>query len=400
MNEKNPLQQALDSRQSINVIFNGSGSEYFKIWIVNLMLSIITLGIYSAWAKVRTKRYFYGNTELDGSVFEYHATPIMILKGRLIAVTIFVAVLLSDQFFPTAQLFIFVVLALVAPWVIWRSTVFNARMASYRNVRFAFIGEVSKLYIYLLLLPLLPLLIASAMVGLNYLSSGSVSLIADPTASAAVFGSAVFAIYLLGPYIQQKLMSYYFNHHRYGQGIFQARLEPSRFYIIYLKLTGLGILITILLGSIGVLIAIFGSNLVDFEKITNYMASPRFALIFSVLLIVVIFHVAFVGKAYLQSRVRNYAYGTLTLGSGISLSSRLRAWKLFKIFTTNFFMLVFTLGLAYPWTVTRLIRYKLETIGLTAKDSLDGFVTQIQSQQSALGEEIGQAFDLNLDLGI
>ena len=36
--------------------FTGSGGEYFKIWIVNLLLTIATLGIYSAWAKVRKAR--------------------------------------------------------------------------------------------------------------------------------------------------------------------------------------------------------------------------------------------------------------------------------------------------------------------------------------------------------
>ncbi|MBW1865812.1 MAG: DUF898 family protein [Deltaproteobacteria bacterium] len=34
--------------------FSGSGSEYFKIWLVNIILSVITIGIYSAWAKVRS----------------------------------------------------------------------------------------------------------------------------------------------------------------------------------------------------------------------------------------------------------------------------------------------------------------------------------------------------------
>jgi uncharacterized membrane protein YjgN (DUF898 family) len=29
--------------------FNGNGAEYFGIWIVNLLLTIVTLGIYSAW---------------------------------------------------------------------------------------------------------------------------------------------------------------------------------------------------------------------------------------------------------------------------------------------------------------------------------------------------------------
>jgi len=34
-------------------VFHGTGREYFKIWIVNLVLTIATLGIYAAWAKVR-----------------------------------------------------------------------------------------------------------------------------------------------------------------------------------------------------------------------------------------------------------------------------------------------------------------------------------------------------------
>lgn len=54
--------------------FTGNAKEWFGIWIVNLFLSIITLGIYSAWAKVRTKKYFYQNTWVAGHNFNYHAT--------------------------------------------------------------------------------------------------------------------------------------------------------------------------------------------------------------------------------------------------------------------------------------------------------------------------------------
>jgi Zn-dependent protease with chaperone function len=37
---------------------------------VNLFLTIVTLGIYPAWAKVRKKRYLYGNTWVaDGFAF-------------------------------------------------------------------------------------------------------------------------------------------------------------------------------------------------------------------------------------------------------------------------------------------------------------------------------------------
>ena len=68
------------------VEFSGAAGEYFRIWIVNLVLTIVTLGIYSAWAKVRKRRYFYSHTRIDGEGFEYRANPVAILKGRLIAV--------------------------------------------------------------------------------------------------------------------------------------------------------------------------------------------------------------------------------------------------------------------------------------------------------------------------
>jgi Zn-dependent protease with chaperone function len=47
--------------------FTGKGSEYFGIWIVNLLLTILTLGFYSPWAKVRRMHYFYRNTQLAGN---------------------------------------------------------------------------------------------------------------------------------------------------------------------------------------------------------------------------------------------------------------------------------------------------------------------------------------------
>jgi uncharacterized membrane protein YjgN (DUF898 family) len=76
--------------QQYPVQFHGSAGEYFKIWIVNLALTILTLGIYSAWAKVRSSRYFLGNTELAGYRFGYVADPFYILKGRLLLVGLFV----------------------------------------------------------------------------------------------------------------------------------------------------------------------------------------------------------------------------------------------------------------------------------------------------------------------
>ena len=63
-----PLSQA---SSTLNFEFHGNGMEYFRIWIVNIFLSIVTLGIFSAWAKVRREQYFYGNLRLGEQHFAY-----------------------------------------------------------------------------------------------------------------------------------------------------------------------------------------------------------------------------------------------------------------------------------------------------------------------------------------
>ena len=111
-----------------------------RIWIVNLLLSIVTLGIYTAWAKVRRLRYFYGNTFLDGHNFEYHARPMQILIGRIIVLGFLILFNVLSTFYPLGALILLVPYLIAIPWVINKAINFNARMTSYRNVRLGFVG--------------------------------------------------------------------------------------------------------------------------------------------------------------------------------------------------------------------------------------------------------------------
>src|ERR1041384_3817097 len=90
--------------------FTGNASEYFGIWIVNVLLTIVTLGIYSAWAKVRRNRYFYGNTVIADRAFEYHATGKQIFIGRLIVVGFFIVTNILTTIFPPFGVVVFVMI--------------------------------------------------------------------------------------------------------------------------------------------------------------------------------------------------------------------------------------------------------------------------------------------------
>jgi uncharacterized membrane protein YjgN (DUF898 family) len=94
--------------------FHGTASEYFGIWIVNILLTIVTLGLYSPWAKVRRLRYFYGNTEFVQRRFDFTGVPVKILMGRLIALGLYFAISIASNLSTTATLVGLLILYLAA----------------------------------------------------------------------------------------------------------------------------------------------------------------------------------------------------------------------------------------------------------------------------------------------
>jgi uncharacterized membrane protein YjgN (DUF898 family) len=138
--------------QKFNFEFKGEPKEYFWIWLDNAFKSVLTLGIYSAWAKVRRKKYLYSNTSLDGHAFEYTGNPKAILIGRIIAVALFLIYYYSPAvlYSPGDDLWVvfipLVLLAFAIPWMMMKSAAFNARNSVYRGIRFQFHGAYWKAF--------------------------------------------------------------------------------------------------------------------------------------------------------------------------------------------------------------------------------------------------------------
>ena len=77
--------------------FTGSGSEYFRVWVVNLLLLIVTLGLYTPWARRRTAQYFYGHTQVAGSPLEFVAEARRMALGFLLFAALYAAYELALQ---------------------------------------------------------------------------------------------------------------------------------------------------------------------------------------------------------------------------------------------------------------------------------------------------------------
>lgn len=63
--------------------YHGTGGSLFGLMFVNALLTMMTLGIYSAWAKNKLREYHWSHTEMDGDRFAYHGTGGELFAGFL-----------------------------------------------------------------------------------------------------------------------------------------------------------------------------------------------------------------------------------------------------------------------------------------------------------------------------
>nr|WP_294962160.1 DUF898 family protein [Sulfurimonas sp.] len=103
-------------------------------------------------------------------------------------------------------------------------------------------------------------------------------------------------------------------------------------------------------------------------------------------------------KAYLFTTYRNYIYANTKLDEVVNFESRLKTLPYAWIIISNFFIILFTLGLAIPWAKVRVARIVLENTYVNTNNGLNQYISQVQDNSSALGEEIGDAFDVEIGL--
>jgi uncharacterized membrane protein YjgN (DUF898 family) len=69
--------------------FRGSGAGLFGIHVVNVLLTLLTLGVYFFWAKVKVRAYLFSETDFEGDRFAYHGTGREMFVGFLKALVFF-----------------------------------------------------------------------------------------------------------------------------------------------------------------------------------------------------------------------------------------------------------------------------------------------------------------------
>jgi uncharacterized membrane protein YjgN (DUF898 family) len=332
------------ARTRHSMVFHGNGREYFRIWLVNLALTLLSLGMYSPWAKVRAQLYFHANTELDGSRFAYHATPRSILLGRgLLALIVVTAVVLTQTANPLALLVLLMGLALL-PWLMASSMRFKARVVSWRGVHFAWQGSTASVYLRLL-----------------------------KVAFLTVISLGIY--YFAGHHAFKRLLV---DKLQFGDTAFKCQSTAGAFFAPYLLF---------------VLATSFGSKLLELtsQALGKYVDAELLEMAISVLSIGLLYVAYQVLACMLSRRVQNQ-----TSVGGLQLMNSAKFSEVLRLYTANFICTVLTLGLYWPWAQIRVMQYRashFEVIGdLQAMQSHNIAV----QQTGAFGQEFAGAMDFDV----
>lgn len=355
--------------QTLLFEFTGKGTEYFKIWIVNIALTIVTLGIYSAWAKVRNKQYFYGNTLFEGSSFEYTAQPIAILKGRILAVMLiaiyyginyFLSSTSSVVGFSDEQIIFYFITAIIIigilPWVIIKALQFNARHSRYRNISFGFEGKYWGAFKTFILWPIVSVL-----------------------------------LFFLAPFAWHRKNKFFVSNSRYGTTKFEFSATVGNYYVLFGKLFLLGIVSAGIVGGLSSLV--FSSDLEG--------DIPSASLITGLIVTgVAYFAIYLITIAYYKVGTNNLLYNNSLLKEH-SLSGNYGLGSYFVLLVTNTLGIVFTLGLFIPWAMVRAAKYHAVHTQFIASENLDSFIAGEVQNVGTFSEGLADAHSLfDIDVGI
>ena len=326
--------------------FHGSASEYFGIWMVNLMLTIITFTLYSPWAKARRIRYFYGNTQLLTHRFDFIAMPSRILLGRLLALELYLVTVVLTNYSIIATSSLVLVAGICLPWFIRMTRKFKARNSKYGNVRFYFSGSNREAYRILWMAILVNM----------------------------------FTLLLFSPVVIWLYKRYCFNHLSIGQLQFRLNINWSKFMsAIYMPLC-LCLLIGIMwIAALVYWVDLIGMNLFTLGLILSYLLCLALAWpVISARLYMSTWNHVELGQSYFRTRVTTWRYSWIML--------------------SNWLVCVLSLGLMTPWASIRLYEYQLNNLEFYLAEDETHLKNILQRDPSALADEVLDLFDFDASL--
>ena len=355
-----PLDSGKEPMQPL-VRFTGSGWELFKLYIGNYLLSILTLGVYSFWAKAAVRRYLWGNIELFDETLEYTGTGGELFRGFLLALLlggILLAVLYASSLL--VPIFGAVLLSVILIPV--------KHFASYQALRYR--------------------LTRTRWCGIRGNMSGS-------SIAYAMRGSgytllSLLTLFLCVPLETARLTSRRLNAAFFGSrwASFSGTSRP-----LFVRWVWSYILL-ILLAAVGI-IALFALRDKGLGTIHDAPLHAGQSVFF--LLLLVGGGLFGISSVIYRAAVVRWMFAHLTFGAMRFDAKAYTAWGLLRLRVVNGILLLLTLGLAYPWTEIRSLRFFLSAVRYTGDPDIRGLL-QDTLPANVRSEGLLDALDVDISL--
>lgn len=365
------------TRNQSRIRFTGSGSEFFRIWVVNLLLTLVTLTLYWPFARARRLTFFHNQTEVQGHALGFHGDPWKMFRGHLVLLVVGGAYAGLSYLWPTYQWVGLVLLALVWP-ALWRAALgFRMRNTSWRGVRFAFEGDLAQAYKAFLplfvpgiALNVLPLWIKPDPESVNILGLGALAI------------SGVFLLVL--PWLMVQVYRLQHNGYRFAQERSALTLKTSALYWLFMKF------LLVFIGLVAVLVGL------GFLMVKVLLWNPAIVI------------PALMGLGYFLSFIAIYSLAVVmtqnllwshTASTHVRLHSDLSFWRFLGWSALNWLFIVLTLGLYWPFAAVRMARMRLEAITVDIEGDVVSWVSQVPpGSAGVLADASGDFFGLDMGL--
>jgi uncharacterized membrane protein YjgN (DUF898 family) len=384
----------LATAQTYPIEFSGSGSEYFRIWIVNLLLILVTVGIYIPWAKVRKLKYFYGNTRIDGDAMDFHGQPSKMLRGTLIAAAFFGVYTLASQFSLWAGLAAALAFVIVWPVLYRASLKFRLSNTSWRGIRMH-LKPSSLAEVYWAVMPPNLLLIVPLVLA-GYKGSESPLKGTSQGLWGSVMGLGLILFILTLPYFLWRIKRFQVSHSAWGPLRMEFRSDFIDMYKVAFKTLFMALLIiAIFVAAVLMLIPGFFSR--------GWYGSGGAGVLSGILLLMAFLFIFFIcmnilPRAYFSAHMQNLVWSR-TGNSHVRFKSDLSAGSYMGLQLKNYGLILITAGLYWPFAVVATRRMQIEAVNLKTRIALDTLTDAARKNETdALGDMAADMFDFDMGM--
>lgn len=391
--------------------FTGSGGEYFRVWIVNVLLSIVTLGIYTPWARRRTAQYFYSHTLVAGSPLEFTAHQGKMVKGFLMLVLISIAYNIAANTGQDTAVGLFLLAGAVLAPLIWGSAMrFRLNATRWRGLRLQFTASWKEVYIASWPVFALALVWFGVFYGMQMLSPGLAEAFQATGEEASKpsfppFTPAMGGLLLLG--LVLTLLCFIRLEFNYKSllvlkaqvGAERGRWKPVYFDFVKIWLATVAVFILSVVGLAVLIGALTGGSIALLAGQGNRMGlwvfvAAMVAIIAGFFLLILASAPA---RAYREARMFQLMWSNIGVSHVARFKCRLRSrsyvWRRIK----NILLTLITLGLYRPFARVNEYCMKLESVTLHVKGGVEQVAgTMVRQQQGGLGDAMADAAGLDL----